>query len=118
MVHGSTKQSYKSSFQLTVTIFDPVDHSFAGMTARSLHRAGILTPHMETTMENIIRAFAGFFVLMSLGLGYLHSPYWHLFTAFVGLNLLQSSFTHFCPLEMILKKLGSGRPSAKTTAIA
>jgi hypothetical protein len=69
-------------------------------------------------MENIIRAFAGAFVLLSLALGYLHSPYWHVFTAFVGLNLLQSSFTHFCPLEIILRKLGVGRPSAKTTVIA
>lgn len=69
-------------------------------------------------MENIIRAFAGIFVLVSLGLGYLHSPYWHLFTAFVGLNLLQSSFTHFCPLEIVLKKLGVGQSSTKTTAIA
>jgi Protein of unknown function (DUF2892) len=69
-------------------------------------------------MENIIRAFAGTFVLLSLALGYLYSPYWHLFTAFVGLNLLQSSFTHFCPLEIVLRKLGVGRDSAKTTVIA
>lgn len=67
-------------------------------------------------MENIIRAFAGIFVLLSLALGYLHSPYWHLFTAFVGLNLLQSAFTHFCPLEMILRYLGIGQHSVKHTA--
>lgn len=69
-------------------------------------------------MENIIRAFAGTFVLLSLALGYLHSPYWYWFTAFVGLNLLQSSFTHFCPLEIVLRKLGVGRTSTKTTLIA
>ncbi len=44
-------------------------------------------------MEQYIRAIAGSFVLLSLVLGYLFSPYWHLFTAFVGLNLLQSAFT-------------------------
>jgi hypothetical protein len=56
--------------------------------------------------ENKIRAFAGVFILGSLTLSQLHSPYWLLFTAFVGVNLLQSSFTHFCPLELILRKLG------------
>ena len=45
------------------------------------------------TMEGYIRAIAGSFILLSLALGYLYSPYWHLFTAFVGLNLLQSAFT-------------------------
>ena len=50
----------------------------------------------------IIRRFAGVFVLVSLTLGYLISPYWYLFTAFVGVNLLQSSFTGFCPLERVL----------------
>jgi hypothetical protein len=57
-------------------------------------------------MEQIIRAVAGGFVIISLSLGYLHSPYWHLFTAFVGLNLLQSAFTKWCLLEDILVKLG------------
>lgn len=60
------------------------------------------------TLENVIRMFAGIFVLVSLGLSQVHSPYWLLFTAFVGFNLLQSSFTHFCPLEIILKKAGVG----------
>ena len=57
-------------------------------------------------MEQIIRAVAGCFILLSLALGYLHSPYWHLFTAFVGLNLLQSAFTKWCLMEDILYKLG------------
>lgn len=57
-------------------------------------------------LENMIRAIAGTFVLVSLGLGYLVSPYWHLFTAFVGANLLQSAFTHWCLMEKILIKLG------------
>ena len=57
-------------------------------------------------MEQYIRAIAGTFVLVSLALGYLISPYWHLFTAFVGLNLLQSAFTRWCLMENILKKFG------------
>ena len=61
------------------------------------------------TMERYIRMFAGSFVLLSLVLARLHSPYWLWFTAFVGFNLLQSSFTCFCPLEMILRKLGVGK---------
>ncbi len=59
-------------------------------------------------MEMIIRRFAGSFVLLSLVLARVHSRYWLLFTAFVGFNLLQSSFTNFCPLEIILRKLGVG----------
>ena len=62
-------------------------------------------------MEQYIRAIAGSFVLISLALGYLHSPYWHLFTAFVGLNLLQSAFTHWCLMETILEKSGVAQRS-------
>lgn len=58
------------------------------------------------TMERYIRAVAGSFVLISLALFYFHSPYWLLFTAFVGLNLLQSAFTDWCLMEKILQKLG------------
>lgn len=56
-------------------------------------------------MENYIRAIAGAFILISLVLGQFHSPYWLFFTAFVGLNLLQSAFTKFCPMETILEKV-------------
>jgi hypothetical protein len=56
-------------------------------------------------MEQTIRAVAGLFILVSLALGYLVSPYWYLFTAFVGLNLFQSAFTNLCPMENILEKL-------------
>jgi hypothetical protein len=59
-------------------------------------------------MHLIIRRFAGTFILLSLVLAHYHSPYWLWFTAFVGFNLLQSSFTNFCPLEIILKKCGVG----------
>ena len=57
-------------------------------------------------MEQYIRAIAGTFVLVSLALGYLQSPYWHLFTAFVGLNLLQSAFTRWCLMETFLERAG------------
>ncbi|MCL2390290.1 MAG: DUF2892 domain-containing protein [Endomicrobia bacterium] len=57
------------------------------------------------TIENQIRAFAGSFVLISLALAYVHSHYWLWFTTFVGINLLQSAFTKFCPLEIILRKI-------------
>ena len=61
------------------------------------------------TMHYMIRAVAGSFVLISLALGYWVSPYWYLFTAFVGLNLLQSSITKWCLMERILEKLGMAR---------
>lgn len=63
------------------------------------------------SVERLIRIFAGSFVLLSLALGVKESPlfvssYFLWFTAFVGANLLQSGFTRFCPLEIVLKKLG------------
>ena len=58
------------------------------------------------TMERVIRAVAGTFVLGSLALGWWVHPGWFLFTAFVGANLLQSSFTRWCLMEDILDKLG------------
>jgi Protein of unknown function (DUF2892) len=58
------------------------------------------------TTENIVRMVAGIFVMTSVALGYWVHPGWFCFTAFVGVNLFQSAFTHFCPLEIILKKCG------------
>ena len=58
------------------------------------------------TVDRFLRMFAGFFVILSLALGYWLSPYWYLFTAFVGLNLFQSAFTNWCPMMTILRKLG------------
>jgi hypothetical protein len=63
------------------------------------------------TMERYIRGIAGSFILASLFLGYLYSPWWHLFTAFVGVNLLQSAFTKWCLMEDILYKLGVAKTS-------
>ena len=61
------------------------------------------------TMERYIRAIAGTFILGSVALGYFVSPYWLLFTAFVGANLLQSAFTKWCLMEDILDRLGVAR---------
>lgn len=56
--------------------------------------------------ERIVRAVAGTMVLISITLAFFVNIYWLGLTAFVGLNLLQSSITHFCPLEIILDKVG------------
>jgi hypothetical protein len=58
------------------------------------------------SIDRMVMAFAGSFILISLALAHWHSPNWLWFTAFVGANLLQASFTGFCPLAIILKKLG------------
>ena len=58
------------------------------------------------TLENAIPAIAGTFILISLALAFWVSRYWLLFTAFVGVNLLQSAFTHWCLMERILQKAG------------
>jgi hypothetical protein len=58
------------------------------------------------TIDRTLRLFAGTFVLLSLALGYYVHPYWYLFTAFVGLNLLQSGVTNWCPMMTILKMAG------------
>ena len=64
---------------------------------------------MLQTMERKIRAIAGTFVLASLALGWWVGPAWFLFTAFVGLNLLQSAFTRWCLMEDILRWTGIHR---------
>lgn len=67
---------------------------------------------MSMNIDRWVFRIAGIFVLLSVGLAQLHSPYWLLFTGFVGLNLLQSSFTGFCPLAVILKRLGVPKGTA------
>ena len=61
------------------------------------------------TVERLLRGIAGLFVLVSVLLGHYHSAYWLIFTGFVGLNLLQSAFSNWCPMMTILKKLGVER---------
>ena len=62
-------------------------------------------------MERILRILAGSMVLLSVGLGVFHHPYWLWLTAFVGLNLLQSGFTDWCPIMPVLSWLGIQRCS-------
>ncbi|MEI6067022.1 MAG: DUF2892 domain-containing protein [Methylococcaceae bacterium] len=58
------------------------------------------------SIDRIVFAVAGSFILISLLLAHFHSENWLWFTAFVGANLLQSAFTGFCPMAIVLKKLG------------
>jgi len=58
------------------------------------------------TVERATMAFAGFMVLLSLALTWFVHPYWVWLTVFVGVNLLQSAFTGFCPASMVMARLG------------
>jgi hypothetical protein len=58
------------------------------------------------TVDEGLRAIAGAFVLLSVALGIWLSPWWFAFTAFVGLNLLQSAFSGWCPMMWVLKRAG------------
>ena len=58
------------------------------------------------TIDKAVMAFAGTVVLVSLGLSHWLSAYWLLLTALVGLNLLQASFTGFCPMAIVLRRIG------------
>jgi hypothetical protein len=64
------------------------------------------------TVDEWLRLIGGFFVLVSLALGYLVHPAFLLFTAFVGLNLFQSAFTKSCPMMVLLRKLGVQQAAA------
>ena len=57
-------------------------------------------------LDRLVFTFAGSFVLLSVLMSVFHSPYWLFFTAFVGVNLLQASFTGFCPIAVLLRKAG------------
>jgi hypothetical protein len=61
------------------------------------------------SLDRAVMALAGVMILVSIALTQLVSPLWWLLTAFVGLNLLQSAFTGFCPAAMVLRRLGVGR---------
>ena len=62
---------------------------------------------MASTIDKLVFRFAGLFILASLLLAHFHSSNWLWFTAFVGANMLQASFTGFCPLAKILGKIGT-----------
>ncbi|WP_376696684.1 YgaP family membrane protein [Wenzhouxiangella sp. EGI_FJ10305] len=57
-------------------------------------------------IDRLVFAIAGLMILLSLALSQIYSVYWLLLTAFVGINMLQASFTGFCPLAKILKSAG------------
>jgi len=57
-------------------------------------------------VDRVVLAVAGLFIIISVALGHYHHPWWLFFTLFVGANLFQSAFTGFCPLAIILKKIG------------
>jgi hypothetical protein len=65
------------------------------------------------TMNEKIRLIAGTFILLSLALAYWVSPWWLLFTAFIGVNLIQSSVTRWCLMEDILRATGIHREGAR-----
>jgi hypothetical protein len=69
-------------------------------------------------VERSLRGIAGFFILVSLVLAHYHSPYWLLFTGFVGLNLVQSALTDWCPMMTLLKKLGVKSQADDTGGVA
>ena len=68
------------------------------------------------SLDRAVMVFAGVMILVSVALTQLVSPWWWLLTAFVGLNLIQSSFTGFCPAAMVMRKLGIGRGVAPSCA--
>lgn len=77
-----------------------------------MSKRSIMSPASKTSaqggsnVDKLVFRFAGLFVLVSLALSQVHSIHWLWLTAFVGVNMLQASFTGFCPLAMLLAKLG------------
>ena len=60
----------------------------------------------EFTVDRGLRLVAGLFVMLSVALGVLINPWWFAFTVFVGANLFQSAFTNWCPMMLILRRIG------------
>jgi hypothetical protein len=69
---------------------------------------------MTLTLNEWLRAIAGVFILLSLALGWFVHPGFFLFTAFVGVNLVQSAFTRWCPMMSLLRSLGAREPGIPT----
>ncbi len=68
------------------------------------------------SIDRALRLVAGFMVLLSAALTYFVSPWWILFTVFIGANLLQSSLTNWCLMMNILRALGVGKSEAQSCA--
>ena len=73
---------------------------------------------VHMTVERYLRLIAGLVVLASVGLGWWVSPWFYLLTVFVGLNLLQSGFTNWCPMMTILRKAGVEDPGSEKVGTA
>ncbi len=69
---------------------------------------------MTRTVDDWLRGIAGIFVIASVALGWFVHPGFFVFTAFVGVNLLQSAFTGTCPMMWLLKRLGVGEAAARS----
>jgi hypothetical protein len=83
--------------------------SACGRSAGAEKRAGrsfYIEKEERMKVENGVRVFAGIMILISVLLIWLVSKWWLLFTAFIGVNLIQSAFTGFCPPAILMKKLG------------
>lgn len=76
------------------------------MDSKGNHVPLLSTKETKMTLDRVVLSFAGLMVLLSVALGVYVSPYWHLLTVFVGLNLIQSAFTGFCPAAIVFRKLG------------
>lgn len=75
-----------------------------------------MTERRPWTVERCLWVIAGSFVIASVVLGHLFSPWWYAFTVFVGLNMVQSAFTGWCPMMTILRLLGVPDAASCTTA--
>lgn len=80
---------------------------FLPVSSRNMEEPGM-------TVERALRIVAGLFIVVSVALGHYVSPYWFLFTAFVGLNLFQSGFTNWCPMTAILRAIGLPESGARS----
>jgi len=76
----------------------------------------IYAKEIEMHLDRYLRMIAGFFVILSVALGWFVSPWFYLFTAFVGLNLFQSAFTNWCPMMSILRMAGVREATCPATS--
>jgi len=70
------------------------------------------------TVERALRMMAGIVILGSMALAHYVSPYWHFLTVFVGLNLLQSAFTNWCPAMWVFRAMGLRDAGCEPKALA
>ena len=73
--------------------------------------------HTRMSLEHAVEAFAGFMVLLSVGLTYFVHPGFVWLTVFVGVNLFQQAFTGFCPAAIVLRKVFALKPCAQSSSV-